>query len=219
MAARAASRNRLGEGSETPLRDREDYQAKRSALQQIQMDPDTHKDPQLKAELVRRLGSLNQQYSDLQNKLREFKESRGHKAIATKLGNMDRMNTVQIPTPAERQEQIRLRKEKAAGKKPVKEFAVPGAATVATATPGAKPADPAAAAKAAAATNTLKAATGTTVAPATLDKALDSATMGTATSTDVKALAPIMGVLNKAAADPKLASQFKTLAAQAKTTP
>jgi hypothetical protein len=43
--------------------------------------------------------------------------------------------------------------------------------------------------------------------------------MGTATSTDVKALAPIMGVLNKAAADPKLASQFKTLAAQAKTTP
>jgi hypothetical protein len=83
----------------------------------------------------------------------------------------------------------------------------------------AKPADPAAVAKAAAATNTLKAATGTTVAPATLDKALDSATMGTATSTDVKALAPIMGVLNKAAADPKLASQFKTLAAQAKTTP
>jgi hypothetical protein len=219
MAARAASRNRLGEGSETPLRDREDYQAKRSALQQIQMDPDTHKDPQLKAELVRRLGSLNQQYSDLQNKLREFKESRGHKAIATKLGNMDRMNTVQIPTPAERQEQIRLRKEKAAGKKPVKEFAVPGAATVATATPGAKPADPAAVAKAAAATNTLKAATGTTVAPATLDKALDSATMGTATSTDVKALAPIMGVLNKAAADPKLASQFKTIANQAKLTP
>jgi hypothetical protein len=150
--------------------------------------------------------------------LREFKESRGHKVIATKLGNMDRMNTVQIPTPAERQEQIRLRKEKEAGKKPVKEFAAPGMNPATPATT-AKPADPAAVAKAAAATNTLKAATGTTVAPATLDKALDSATMGTATSTDVKALAPIMGVLNKAAADPKLASQFKTLAAQAKTTP
>jgi hypothetical protein len=208
----------ISEGSETPLRDTEDYQAKRSALQQIQLDPDTHKDPQLKAELARRLGSLNQQYSDLQNKLREFKESRGHKVIATKLGNMDRMNTVQIPTPAERQEQIRLRKEKEAGKKPVKEFAAPGMNPATPATT-AKPADPAAVAKAAAATNTLKAATGTTVAPATLDKALDSATMGTATSTDVKALAPIMGVLNKAAADPKLASQFKTLAAQAKTTP
>lgn len=219
MAARAASRNRLGEGSETPLLDREDYQAKRSALQQIQMDPTTSQDPQLKDELARRLGSLNQQYSDLQHKLREFKESRGHKAVATKLGNVDRMNTVQLPTPAERREQIRLRKEKAAVKKPVKEFAVPGAATVATATPGAKPADPAAVAKAAAATNTLKAATGTTVAPATLDKALDSATLGTATSTDVKALAPIMGVLNKAAADPKLASQFKTIANQAKLTP
>ncbi len=219
MAARAASRNRLGEGSETPLLDREDYQAKRSALQQIQMDPTTSQDPQLKDELARRLGSLNQQYSDLQSKLREFKESRGHKVIATKLGNMDRMQNVQVPTPAERQEQIRLRKEKAAVKKPVKEFAVPGAATVATATPGAKPADPAAVAKAAAATNTLKTATGTTVAPATLDKALDSATLGTATSTDVKALAPIMGVLNKAAADPKLASQFKTIANQAKLTP
>jgi hypothetical protein len=218
MAARAAARSRLGESGDTPLRDREDYAAKRSALQQIQMDPDTHKDPQLKAELARRLGSLNQQYSDLQNKLREFKESRGHKVIATKLGNMDRMNTVQIPTPAERQEQIRLRKEKEAGKKPVKEFAAPGMNPATPATT-AKPADPAAAAKASAATNTLKAATGTTVAPATLDKALDSATMGTATSTDVKALAPIMGVLNKAAADPKLASQFKTIANQAKLTP
>jgi hypothetical protein len=220
MAARAASRNRLGEGSETPLRDREDYAAKRSALQQIQMDPDTHKDPQLKAELVRRLGSLNQQYSDLQNKLREFKESRGHKVIATKLGNMDRMQNVQIPTPAERQEQIRLRKEKEAGKKPVKEFAAPGANPATPVTTTAKPAvDPVAAAKASAATNTLKAATGTTVAPATLDKALDSATMGTATSTDVKALAPIMGVLNKAAEDPKLATQFKAIANQAKLTP
>ncbi len=219
MAARAAARSRLGESGDTPLRDREDYTAKRSALQQIQMDPSTSQDPQLNSEVAARLARLNKQYDMLSTKLREFKESRGHKAIATKLGNMDRMNTVQIPTPAERQEQIRLRKEKAAGKKPVKEFAVPGAATVATATPGAKPADPAAVAKAAAATNTLKAATGTTVAPATLDKALDSATMGTATSTDVKALAPIMGVLNKAAADPKLASQFKTLAAQAKTTP
>ena len=129
------------------------------------------------------------------------------------------MQNVQIPTPAERQEQLRIAKEKETVKKPVKEFAVPGATTVATATPGAKPADPAAIAKAAAATNTLKAATGTTVAPATLDKALDSATQGTATSTDVKALAPIMGVLNKAAADPKLASQFKTIANQAKLTP
>jgi hypothetical protein len=210
----------ISEGSETPLRDKEDYAAKRSALQQIQMDPDTHKDPQLKAELVRRLGSLNQQYSDLQNKLREFKESRGHKVIATKLGNMDRMNTVQIPTPAERQEQIRLRKEKEAGKKPVKEFAAPGANPATPVTTTAKPAvDPVAAAKASAATNTLKAATGTTVAPATLDKALDSATMGTATSTDVKALAPIMGVLNKAAEDPKLATQFKAIANQAKLTP
>lgn len=221
MASRAANRNRLGEGTETPLQNKEDYNAKRKALQDIQLDPDTAKDPQLKAEVIRRLASLNQQYSMLREQISKFKESRGHKVIATKLGNMDRMQNVQVPSPAERQEQLRIAKEKEqAGKKQVKEFAAPGmnpATPVATNT-AAKP-DPATVAKAAAATNTLKAATGTVVAPATLDKALDSATQGTATSTDVKALAPIMGVVNKAASDPKLAAQFKNLANQAKTTP
>jgi len=221
MASRAANRNRLGEGTETPLQNKEDYNAKRKALQDIQLDPDTAKDPQLKAEVIRRLASLNQQYSMLREQISKFKESRGHKVIATKLGNMDRMQNVQVPSPVERQEQLRIAKAKEeAGKKQVKEFAAPGmnpATPVATNT-AAKP-DPAAVAKAAAATNTLKAATGTVVAPATLDKALDSATQGTATSTDVKALAPIMGVVNKAASDPKLAAQFKNLANQAKTTP
>lgn len=215
MAARAANRSRLGESGDTPLRDQEDYQAKRHALQQIQMDPSTAQDPQLKNEVALRLQRLNKQYDMLSNKLREFKESRGHKAIATKLGNMERTKSVQIPTPAERQEQIRLRKEKEAEKKTVKEFAAPGATpaapVVATSSTDA--------AKSAIATNTLKAASGTTVATSTLDKALDSATQGTATPTDVKALAPIIGVVNKAAQDPKLAAQFKTLATQAKTTP
>jgi predicted nucleic acid-binding Zn-ribbon protein len=46
---------------DTPLKDREDYLAKRKALQDIQLDPDTHKDPALKAELMRRVVSLKKQ--------------------------------------------------------------------------------------------------------------------------------------------------------------
>ena len=217
MASRAANRSRLGEGNETPLQDKEDYNAKRAALQQIQLDPDTAKDPQLKAELARRLGSLNQQYTDLQSKLREFKESRGHKAIATKLGNIDRMQNVQVPSPAERREQLRIAKAKEeVGKKQVKEFAAPGA-NPAPVTNATKPVvDPAAAAKTTAATSALKAATGSTAPVGILDKAINSATQGTAVNAqDMKALAPIMGVVDAAAADPKLAGQFKTLATQA----
>jgi len=37
----------------------DDYDAKRKALQDIQLDPETSKDPELKAELMRRIASLN----------------------------------------------------------------------------------------------------------------------------------------------------------------
>ena len=223
MASRAANRNRLGEGVDTPLIDKDDYNAKRAQLQKIQIDPDTAKDPELKAELTRRLHSLNQQYAELQSRLTEFKESRGHKIIATKLGNLDRMQNVQIPTPAERQEQLRIAKAKEeTGKKQVKEFAAPGANPAAPAgTTAAVPAnDPIAkqkAQQAATATSTIKNAAGVSVAGPVLDKALDSATKGSASATDVKALAPIIGVVDKAAQDPKLAAQFRNLATQAKT--
>lgn len=46
---------------ETALRDKEDLQAKRKALQDIQMDPDTHKDPELKAELAYRKAALEKE--------------------------------------------------------------------------------------------------------------------------------------------------------------
>lgn len=39
-----------------------DYKAKRKALQDIQMDPETHKDPQLKAELIYRKNALEKEY-------------------------------------------------------------------------------------------------------------------------------------------------------------
>lgn len=47
--------------SETALKDKEDLQAKRKALQDIQLDPNTSKDPELKAELARRKASLEKE--------------------------------------------------------------------------------------------------------------------------------------------------------------
>ena len=160
--------------------------------------------------------SLNQQYTDLQGKLREFKESRGHKAIATKLGNMDRMNNVQIPSPAERREQLRIAKAKEeVGKKQVKEFAAPGANPAPVVAPANDPAAKQQAQKIATATNTIKSATGSTVAAPVLATALDAASQGQANPAQVKAIAPIANVVDAATKDPKLAGQFKTLATQA----
>ena len=216
MASRAANRSRLGENSVTPLRDKEDYTAKRTELQRIQLDPDTHKDPQLRDEVIRRLHSLNQQYSTLREQITKFKESRGHKAIATKLGNMDRMNNVQIPSPAERREQLRIAKAKEeAGKKQVKEFAAPGANPAPVVAPANDPAAKQQAQKIATATNTIKSATGSTVAAPVLATALDAASQGQANPAQVKAIAPIANVVDAATKDPKLAGQFKTLATQA----
>lgn len=46
---------------ESALRDKDDLQAKRKALQDIQLDPETHKDPELKAELIRRKADLEKE--------------------------------------------------------------------------------------------------------------------------------------------------------------
>ena len=45
-----------------PLDPHGDYKAKSKALQDIQMDPHTHKDPQLKAELIRSKAALEKEY-------------------------------------------------------------------------------------------------------------------------------------------------------------
>lgn len=53
--------NKVDAMNESKLRDKEDLQAKRKALQDIQMDKNTHKDPELKAELARRKASLEKE--------------------------------------------------------------------------------------------------------------------------------------------------------------
>ena len=46
---------------ESKLKDKNDLIAKRKALQDIQLDPHTHKDPELKAELIRRKAALEKE--------------------------------------------------------------------------------------------------------------------------------------------------------------
>lgn len=57
-ASRIVERLRL---KESALLDKEDLKAKRKALQDIQLDPHTHKDPELKAELTRRKADLEKE--------------------------------------------------------------------------------------------------------------------------------------------------------------
>ena len=82
-----------------------------------------------------------------------------------------------------------------------------------------KIADPEAAKKAMMATNQLKQATGSPAPAANLMKALDAASQGkNIDATNAKILEPTMDIIQKAATDPKLATQFKSLAQQAKNT-
>jgi len=70
------------------------------------------------------------------------------------------------------------------------------------------------------ATTAIKSATGSSAPTVNLAKALGNASQGKAIAApDAKALEPVMDIINKAATDPKLANQFKTLAQQAKTSP
>ena len=55
----------VSEDSVTPLRDLEDYNAKKKALQDIQVAPDTAKDPELNLAVMRRLAGLEKQRSEL----------------------------------------------------------------------------------------------------------------------------------------------------------
>ena len=60
-----STRTKYTENSVTPLRDLEDYHAKKKALQDIQIDPDTAKDPELNLAVMRRLAGLEKQRSEL----------------------------------------------------------------------------------------------------------------------------------------------------------
>jgi hypothetical protein len=221
MAARAAGRNRLGEAS-TPLRDREDYDAKNKALQDIQMDPSTSQDPQLSAELARRKAELVQQAKQL-----GISESRAHKLIANKLKQIELQRQMGSPeSEAEYANHIDCMKKSKEEylkntpntiyKREIDEMEATGQTSMADKTGTNSPQQ---AAKVAQATSALKSATGSSAPAPVLAKALDAATQGKPVgAADMQALEPMMDVIGAAAQDPKLANQFKTLANQARQT-
>jgi hypothetical protein len=219
MAARAAGRNRLGEAS-TPLRDREDYNAKSKALQDIQMDPSTSQDPQLSAEVARRKAELVQQAKSL-----GISESRAHKLIANKLKQIELQRQMGSPESdaayAQHVDRLKKSKEEYLKKTPNTIYKrgideagannpMQGSTTVN---------NPVQAKQVAQATNTLKAATGSTAPTTNIVKALDAASQGKAVATtDMKVLEPLMKDVATVAQDPKLANQFKSLANQVNQT-
>ncbi len=183
MAARAANRNRLGEG---------------------------------------RAANLVKQYQELSERIRSYKESRGHKAVAHKLKDIEaRKEPASDDDYAKHIERMKKSKEEYLKKNPksiykqeVDEMEATGQTTMASKT---GTVDPQQAAQSAQATQALKSATGATAPAPAIAKALDAATQGTAVSaTDMKAIEPMVDVLGQAAQDPKLANQFKTLADQAR---
>jgi hypothetical protein len=145
-------------------------------------------------------------------------ESRGHKIVATKLKDIERSKKfasgeLKIPTPQERQAQLK-QLEKA---KPVKEFVAsqPTSGVTPYGQPTTNPTDPKQAQAVAQATQTIKAATGTTAPNTNIAKALDAASQGKPVGqADMKILEPVMKDVATIAQDPKLAGQFKTLAQQ-----
>ena len=226
MAARAAGRNRLGEAS-TPLRDREDYDAKNKALQDIQMDPSTNRDPQLSAELARRKAELVQQAKQL-----GISESRAHKLIANKLKQMELQRQMGSPESdaayAQHVDSLKKSKEEYLKKTPntiykreVEEAgsAVGGGATNGGATSNVGSVNPVTVKQTTTALNTFKAATGSNAPAPNIAKALDAVTQGKPVGgAEMKVLEPVMKDLATVATDPKLASQFKSLAGQVNQT-
>ena len=150
----------------------------------------------------------------------EIEESRAHKQLDTWFKNRElaqkyASGEVKVPTPQERRAEL----EKP--RKSVKEY---GATSTGSATSDSNisltnPNDPEVAKKVAQATTTLKSATQSTASNLGLAKALDAASQGkSVTSTDMKALEPMMDVLQKAGTDPQLANQFKQLVQKVKQT-
>ena len=153
----------------------------------------------------------------------KVEESRGHKVIATKLGNIERAKNFRVPSAEERKELAQRMKDFEAqlaaakkDKKQVKEFVASQPTGVSPYGQPIKPAtDPKQAQAVAQATQTIKAATGSTAPNTNIAKALDAASQGKPVGqADMKVLEPVMKDVATIAQDPKLAGQFKTLAQQ-----
>tara|TARA_B100001057_G_scaffold379702_1_gene385284 strand:- start:3973 stop:4830 length:858 start_codon:yes stop_codon:yes gene_type:complete len=88
QAEKAPTEDTAKEGMD--LKDKEDYKAKKKALQDIQMDPHTHKDEKLKKELMRKKSDLDSAAKD-----KGYKEDTEVDAIKQLAGIVSKANTPQ----------------------------------------------------------------------------------------------------------------------------
>jgi hypothetical protein len=165
-------------------------------------------DPELAATMTRRKDILMKQAKDL-----GIDESRAHKVLDTWFKNRERQEKfakgeLTVPTPQERKAEL----EKP--KKQIKEFGAnnPPQNTAGQTT---QQTDPKQAQAVAQATNTLKAATGSTAPTTNIAKALDSASQGNPVGgQDMKTLEPLMKDVATIAQTPQLAGQLKSVLGQ-----
>jgi hypothetical protein len=212
-------KDRTNEAIYTAPMDREEYDAKMTALQDLQTDPNNVGNKELQDRIAIYLANLEKlAYQKGWKTIQPAEESRGHKIIATKLKNIERAKKfasgeLKVPTPQERQAQLK-QLEKA---KPVKEFVATPPQGTATQTMQQKTQaqDPKQAQAVAQATLAMKSATGSPASTTTLAKALNTASQGKPVAgQEAAALEPLMKDMATVAQDPKLAGSFKSLVSQ-----
>ena len=217
---RVVDKEQTNEAVYTAPKNREDYDAKMAALQDLQNDPNTANDPELQKKIIIYMDNL-QKVAHQHGWLSQPLESRGHKIIATKLKDIERAKRfasgeLNIPTPQERQAQLK-KLEKGTEKKTVKELmATPPQGTAnQTMQQKTQAQDPKQAQAVAQAAQAMKSATGSSASATTLAKALDTASQGRPVQgQEATALQPLMKDMATVAQDPKLSGQFKSLVNQ-----
>jgi hypothetical protein len=207
---RVVDKQQTNEAFYNTPKNKEDYDAKMTALQDLQTDPNTANDEELQRKIIIYMDNLQKVAHQHGWLAQPAEESRGHKIVATKLKDIERSKKfasgeLKIPTPQERQAQLKKLEKKT----PVKEY---GAGN--NVTPYGQPAaDPKKAAQIAQGAQAFKAATGITAPATNIAKALDDASQGKpADQTSMKVLEPAMQDLITIMSDPKLGSEYKSLA-------
>jgi len=217
---RVVDKEQTNEAVYTAPKNREDYDAKMAALQDLQNDPNTANDPELQKKIIIYMDNL-QKVAHQHGWLSQPLESRGHKIIATKLKDIERAKRfasgeLNIPTPQERQAQLK-KLETSTEKKTVKELMVtpPQGTANQTMQQKTQAQDPKQAQAVAQAAQAMKSATGSSASATTLAKALDTASQGRPVQgQEATALQPLMKDMATVAQDPKLSGQFKSLVNQ-----
>jgi hypothetical protein len=201
----AMGQDSFNRGGYNPISDERDYLDKLSELSNLARKPGLNQ--AMKDQIKQRINDLN---TEARKKGFTQVESRGHKIVATKLKDIERSKKfasgdLKIPTPQERQAQLKKLEKKTA----VKEYDASN-----NVTPYGQPAaDPKKAAQIAQGAQAFKAATGITAPATNIAKALDDASQGKpADRTSMKVLEPAMQDLVTIMSDPKLGSEYKSLA-------